>query len=892
MRTAARIASRRDVVPTLRSLVHQATGGRTPSTVVLTGASGAGKTYVVRELVAGLTEPVRRVGGDTGSLHEPYGVACRLLGVDLPDPVPRDSAERLLSRIDDLASAGPLVLVVDDAHLADAASLAVLEATAASAADLRLAVVLTREPVPERPFLTRILERGDCVELTLPGLDALDLDALVHEQAGHWPGPRLRALLTGAEPLQALTLLDDLGPVLVVSGGTLELPAEVPVPVSGGAVAQRVGRLEGPAREAARALAILGTSAGIDDVAALLGTDPVTLVEPFQGLIDADIVAFDEDGRVAFTHEAWREAVYADIPVPLRSVLHAAASTRVRPAQQVRHLVSSGASVGEVMAVVGRASEELDHAPAVEADLLDEVAGAVGPDPDAAAELAVRRARALARSGQFRRADEIAAAALPGVRDPAVFAELKRVRIFALSARGDLPSLMAEIDATLALPLPDRARLVLTDHRSYMSILGGTGPVPESPATQDPLARSINGLLAETLRTYLLGDLRTALEYAWEASRRVGTGEVDPNEGASADVWPPVIELAQHGPAAARAALDEVVRLREQRGAAWQTASHQVVAGTIDLAAGRLADAAGTLDAAAELLATMEQGWTSQSVGSRALIDVLRGDLPEAETRLDEWESEAHPLQLGVPQPARARVALLEAQRRYVLAAELAGKTWEHAASYRLRSWMVHVAPELCRVAVRAADPALLSAISAGLADVRRPVAPAAAPALMLAEAMIGDPAELAAAAVAAADAARACGEAYLELVAREEAAVATAVLGDRKAARALAADALALAADCGADGAAARIAGRLRAAGVRLGSTSSRSRPTSGWESLTPTEELVVEQVAAGRTGPEIAQRLNISPRTVQTHVSHVLTKLGLSHRVELAALAAARPA
>ena len=51
-----------------------------------------------------------------------------------------------------------------------------------------------------------------------------------------------------------------------------------------------------------------------------------------------------------------------------------------------------------------------------------------------------------------------------------------------------------------------------------------------------------------------------------------------------------------------------------------------------------------------------------------------------------------------------------------------------------------------------------------------------------------------------------------------------------------------------------------------------------------------MVEQVAAGRTGPEIAQRLNISPRTVQTHVSHVLTKLGLSHRVELAAAAATR--
>src|SRR5262245_32673229 len=249
-------------------------------------------------------------------------------------------------------------------------------------------------------------------------------------------------------------------------------------------------------------------------------------------------------------------------------------------------------------------------------------------------------------------------------------------------------------------------------------------------------------------------------------------------------------------------------------------------------------------------------------------------------------------MQSGQPQPELARVVLLEARRRYDAAADLALTVWRSATSYRLRTWMVLAAPELCRVAVRAARADLLDAIGEGLRDVRRPPSPAAAPALMLADAMLGDPAHLARGARAAAEEAQGPGDRYVELLAREEAAVATALLGDRKEARHLAGEALALAADCGADGVAARISGRLRAAGVRLGSAASRRRPTSGWESLTPTERLVVEQVAAGRTGPEIAQRLNISPRTVQTHVSHVLTKLGLSHRLELAAVAASRPA
>jgi DNA-binding CsgD family transcriptional regulator len=68
------------------------------------------------------------------------------------------------------------------------------------------------------------------------------------------------------------------------------------------------------------------------------------------------------------------------------------------------------------------------------------------------------------------------------------------------------------------------------------------------------------------------------------------------------------------------------------------------------------------------------------------------------------------------------------------------------------------------------------------------------------------------------------------------------------------------------------------------------RKRPTSGWGSLTPTERDVVRLVSEGLANNDIAARLFVSPRTVQTHLTHVYTKLGLTSRVQLAQEAARR--
>ncbi len=61
------------------------------------------------------------------------------------------------------------------------------------------------------------------------------------------------------------------------------------------------------------------------------------------------------------------------------------------------------------------------------------------------------------------------------------------------------------------------------------------------------------------------------------------------------------------------------------------------------------------------------------------------------------------------------------------------------------------------------------------------------------------------------------------------------------------------------------------------------RKRPCSGWASLTPAERDVVRLVSEGLGNNDIATRLFVSPRTVQSHLTHVYAKLGLTSRVQL---------
>jgi DNA-binding CsgD family transcriptional regulator len=68
------------------------------------------------------------------------------------------------------------------------------------------------------------------------------------------------------------------------------------------------------------------------------------------------------------------------------------------------------------------------------------------------------------------------------------------------------------------------------------------------------------------------------------------------------------------------------------------------------------------------------------------------------------------------------------------------------------------------------------------------------------------------------------------------------------------------------------------------------RSRPSVGWDSLTPTEARVAALIAQGLSNREIAAELFVSPETVKTHLTHMFDKLGIRSRAAIAALAASK--
>jgi DNA-binding CsgD family transcriptional regulator len=87
----------------------------------------------------------------------------------------------------------------------------------------------------------------------------------------------------------------------------------------------------------------------------------------------------------------------------------------------------------------------------------------------------------------------------------------------------------------------------------------------------------------------------------------------------------------------------------------------------------------------------------------------------------------------------------------------------------------------------------------------------------------------------------------------------------------------------------AARLRSRLRALGIRR-RVAAAEKLATGWAAMTKSELAIAQLVATGLTNREIAERLFVSPHTVNTHLRQVFAKLEVKSRVDLTRLATER--
>lgn len=897
---APRLRIRSGDVDVLRTLIQDRSSERSGTTVLLTGGPGVGKSTTADALLRGLAPRVRRafrVTADESARRRPFGLIAALAGL-VPEYPPRpDLGDRVLAAVEELCAHGPLVLCAEDLHHADGDSLRVLSQLVDATSDLTLTLILVRRPLPTRDQLTAIAVRPDVLDVEVIPLDRGGLTGLVEQRWGVRPDPALLDLLavTGGNPFHAGAMLDELrrSGRLSVTGGTagLATPGDVGITAVPATVESTVraqfALLDEPARDLLQVLAVWGRPADVSDLAAVAGSPPVQVLRAVQSAVDAGVAAWTADDLLGFAHDLYQEVLIGDLAPGLRRYLHAACAQRLSatgglPTEIAGHSGDADTRGPDVTQALRMATDDLAFAPEQAADLLASVTTV--PGTREAGAVAVARAGALAAAGRMPEATDVARSALVTTRDAVTRNTLSRLLVHTAISTGRTDAALELITQYLpeAQSDPDYEH-ALTHLRRWVVVLAGSEPFPADP---DPgPIRSGAALVPTAVQLFHRARCDDAFALLAEAEQaRAQRHSPVWGDGVTAPMWPPWVALYGRGPTTATELSLEARRLAQPvRG--WLWPYHLSVAGIIDQFAGRWDDALAVFEEGAQTADGTGTSWVSRVTGGRLMILVQRGRLDEAAAVWNAWQEADRRHEGPLPFPTLGAMLLAEARGDLDLAVRLARQAWGTPRLDGRLLWALLAGPDVARIAGVAGARDLLDEVVADVTDVSTDQVPTLAGVVPLVRGIAaGDPDLAAEAAVVN----QRAGHVAAELGAWEEAAVAAAAAGERDLGRTWARRALDVADRLGARTVERRLAARLRRHHLRLGVAGVRGRPTTGWASLTATELRIAGHVGQGRTSPQIAAELYLSPRTVQTHISNILRKLDLHSRVEIAAVVA----
>jgi DNA-binding CsgD family transcriptional regulator len=853
---ADELCERGPVLAVLHGAVAAAAEGR-GSAAVVTGEAGIGKTSVVRALRASLGHGVRVLAGACDDLLSPRalgplreaaagtsGPLAAALAGDQPDVVPGATVAELMAW-------RPTVLIVEDLHWADDATLDVLGHVARRLAGLPAVLVLTfrDEEVPPAHPLRRVLGALAAAPVHRLALPPLSVVAVAGLAAGSGRDSAALHALTGGNPFYVTE-------ALAAPGGAV--PATV-----ADAVLSRVGRLDPVCRDAVEQLSVVPTAVELGLAHHLLG-------ERFDALARAEeqgVLQVRPDG-LAFRHELARRAVEQSLSALHRRALHVRVVQGLASAEprDLSRLVHHAVQAGDVAAI-------LAHAPAAGRE-----AAAAGSHRQALAHLdaALRHAHLLPDHERARLHDDHAFELYNAHRYTEAVAESERA--VALLRLADDPLALAAAQGRLS-----RHRYLTGDTD------GAEAAAEDALRTVTPLHSADATASAATSRASLLAlgghpGAATAVREAHALAHRARRFDL--------------IAICLNYESLTETDIDVDRRLDLLRASVALAARHgadeAVARGYTNLAEMlyrymRFAELEEVL--AAGLAFTDEHGLPSHAYNlevHRCLLALRRGDWVEAESGLEALvdQDEDPGMLAGHSRPPYGR---LLARRGVGGAGQLLALAWERALRQRSLLCLAYAGTALVEYAWLADRPDRAETVLVGWArHAGRPSAEPVHAELLRYAARAGLPvapfpgcpepwaAGLAGDWRAAADGWAEVGDPYERALELAESGEPDPTL-----------EALRTLEDLGAHAAVRHVRHRLRDLGV----TRVPRRPTAGTRAhpagLTRRQADVLALLADGLTNAEIADRLVLSVRTVDTHVAAILDRLGVRTRREAAAVA-----
>ena len=914
---------------TLGRLVEQAHAGR-GAVALIEREPGIGKSRLLGEVL----DSARSLGfevllgaGEELERDRPFGPIVAALGLapEASDPRRVDIARLLrpgydvgeawdrgpalryqvlnsiLDLVEDLSALRPIALGLDDLQWADASTLLVVRHLGTRLLSLPAVLLMASRPVPRAGELAGVLEalRGESlIELELGPLSSSEVAELAGSMVQGAPTSGFLSQLSGAagNPLLVTELVS-----AVQDGGGWpgdEAWGGVMPPTFADAILRRLRFLSNEAIHVLRLASVLGSAFSVADLALVLGRPAPDLVAPLNEARGAHLLV-DLDDRLGFRHDLVRDSVYADLPVSVRKELHAHAARVLgaagRSAMQVAAHVTRGAAPSDAEAIGWlhkAARESLELEPAVAADLLERaraLAGATSASPQLLTDLLMT----YVWLGRFAEAESLGKQliAAGGIAHDTHLPRLFLARAIMSQGRGQEgltilePALRdAEIvdDARAALFAMGTTLRVVVGDAEGARVLGEEG-VRLSERAGDPGDEALN-LASLGMAERAAGNPRRAVDLASRAVDVVGRAR---------HVKPRVVTLYN---LAGRLLLDadrmeeaESVfqagrRLMEEHGVVLgQAECHSLQAEWL-LHMGQWDDAVAEAETTVDLC-TMFEAWHAFGMANSilALVATRRNELQRAESHVAAARDRlaSAPDQHGRPWVHWTTGLFLEAKGDRHGALRSLLDAWSDSEG--IVSDEATFGPDLVRVAVHLSERRLAEEAAARLeAAAAKAGLPRIDGAAMLCLGLVHDDVDALESSV---EANRAITRPYELARACEATGTALGRLGPRDDGIAHLRESIDIYERLGATRDVAHVAASLRAFGAPRGRVGPRRRPVTGWRSLTPTENSVVQLVADGLRNRDIADRLFISRRTVETHLTHIFRKIEVSSRTELVA-------